>query len=63
MEIIVDIEELDYQPEDKVINGILNYWFHDQWHEYTKEELTDMYMSEVEFFEEYVDRTYSSKAN
>ena len=63
MDIIVDIEQCEYQPEDKIINNVLHYWFCDQWHPYTLEELTEMYMSEVDFFDDYVNRTYGKNVN
>lgn len=51
----MEIEVCDYR-EDKVINGVLCYSKNGEWVEYTKEELTDMYLGEQEAFDAYIDR-------
>lgn len=61
----MEIEICDYR-EDKVINGVLCYAVvplgcapdssNVKWIEYTKEELTDMYLGEQEAFDAYIDR-------
>ena len=55
----IEVELCDYE-EDKVINGVLHYWLGGAWHEYDKKCLTAMLLAEQEFFQEYVDRNYSS---
>lgn len=53
----MDIEQLPYITEE-VINGVLHYREGDagDWKEYSKEELTEMYMLEQESFNKYFDR-------
>ena len=55
----IEIEQCEYQ-EDKVINGVLHYWFEDGWVEYTKQELTSMLIAEQDGFTEYVNHTYET---
>jgi hypothetical protein len=62
MDVFVDIEQCDY-TEDRVINGILHYWQVDKFLPYSLEELTEMYMDEVDFFDDYVNRTYGKHLN
>jgi hypothetical protein len=51
---MIEIEHLDYH-EDKVINGILHYRDGASWKEYSKEELTEMYLDEQKAFDGYID--------
>lgn len=51
---MIEIEQLDYH-EDKVINGVLHYRDGSAWVEYSKAELTEMYMIEQEAFDKYID--------
>lgn len=62
IEFEMDAEQLEYE-QDKVINGVLHYLDGDQWIEYSKEELTEKLLEEQDFFNEYVDRVYSSTIN
>jgi hypothetical protein len=55
---MIEIEHLDYH-EDKVINGVLHYRDGASWKEYSKEELTEMYMIEQESFDKYIDRSFT----
>ena len=53
---MIEIEHLDYH-EDKVINGILHYRDGASWKEYSKQELTEMYLFEQEALDAYAERT------
>jgi hypothetical protein len=52
---MIEIEHLDYH-EDKVINGILHYRDGASWKEYSKEELTEMYLDEQKALDDYIHR-------
>ena len=52
---MIEIEQLDYH-EDKVINGILHYRDGASWKEYSKQELTEMYMIEQSTLDRYIDK-------
>jgi hypothetical protein len=52
-DMMIHIEQLEYH-EDKVINGILHYLDGAEWREYSKEELTRMFLEEEEAFEEHI---------
>lgn len=56
----MEIEILDYR-EDKVIQGILCYALNGEWVEYSKAELTEMFISEQNVFASYVDRVIDSQ--
>ena len=51
---MIEIEHLDYH-EDKVINGILHYRDGASWKEYSKQELTEMYMREQKALDGYIE--------
>lgn len=51
----MEIEICDYH-EDKVVNGVLCHYFDGEWVEYSKQELTDMYLGEQEAFDAYINR-------
>ena len=53
---MIEIEQLDYH-EDKVINGVLHYRDGSEWKEYSKQELTEMYLDEQNHFYNLVDST------
>ena len=55
-----EVELCDSEHDDCVINGVLHYWLGGAWHEYDKKCLTAMLLAHEEFFQEYVDRNYSS---
>ena len=50
---MIEIEHLDYH-EDKVINGVLHYRDGSEWKEYSKRELTEMYLDEQKAFDGYI---------
>lgn len=52
---MIEIEHLDYH-EDKVINGVLHYRDGASWTEYSKRELTEMYLYEQETVDAILDR-------
>ena len=62
IEFEMEAEQLEYE-QDKVIKGVLHYLVGDHWVEYSKEELTEKLLEEQDFFNEYVDRNYSSTIN
>lgn len=51
----MEIEICDYH-EDKVVNGVLCYLQDGEWIEYTKRELTDMFLCEQDAFDDYINR-------
>lgn len=55
----IEIEQCEYE-EDKIINGILHYWYENGWVEYTKQELTSRLIDEQDSFSEYVNQTYET---
>ena len=57
---MIHIEQLEYH-EDKVINGILHYRDGSEWKEYSKSELTEMYLREQEWFENHLDSSFTAK--
>lgn len=54
---MIEIEQLEY-TEDKVINGVLHYLHGTTWKEYSKKELTEMFLSEQGAFDEYIERVH-----
>lgn len=57
---MVDIEILDYR-EDKIVNGVLCFALNGEWVEYSKAELTEMFLNEQNVFSSYVDRVIDSQ--
>jgi hypothetical protein len=52
---MIEIEHLDYR-EDKVINGILHYRDGASWKEYSKQLLTEMYLTEQKVLDDFINR-------
>lgn len=50
----MQVEQCDYR-EDKIINGVLCFSLDGEWIEYSKAELTEMYMFEQGCFDSYID--------
>lgn len=57
---MIEIEQLDYH-EDKVINGILHYRDGSEWKEYSKRELTEMFLTEQGAFDEYINSSITEE--